>query len=308
MNYAVGEDRSAYQAVTGWAGNSFGFAKATEGSTWVDPAFAPNWANLGRAGIVRGAYHFFHPALDAAGQAQFFVSTVESHGGYQDGDVFLADVEILAGDDGMERWGAAPAARMNLPLQQGSPMASGPGPAALVFLNEVSRLVGPACPVLLYTDLYMAQHYLAGCAEYPLFLAYYEPSPPANVDPWPMWVFWQHEQGGGRGGGDADWFNGDETELAAWRAAYNWTGEMMANLPTLQQGSADEPGQTFYVHRAQALVAGIGRWNKLGTVTAITDDGVFGAGTKAAVAAVQKHFSLTADGVVGQETWEALIG
>jgi lysozyme len=306
MSYAPGEDRSTYQPVTGWGGNSFGFAKATEGTTWDDPTFAANWGNLGHAGIVRGAYHFFHPAENPVTQAEFFVSTVRAHG-ISDGDVFLADVEILSGGDGVERYGAAPARRMSLPLLRG-PAGTAVGAAALAFLEKVEELVGPTCPVMLYTDMWMAQNYLTSCARYPLFAAWYEPAPPENVHPWPMWVFWQKEQGGGPGGGDLDYFNGDLNELAAWRAEFNWTDEMMANLPTLEEGSDDKAGSTFYVHRAQVMVAAVGRWNGLGAVTAIADDGVFGAKMKAAVVAVQRHYKLTEDGRIGRDTWEALYG
>jgi lysozyme len=307
MTYAVGEDRSAYQGIEAWTGNSFGFAKATEGVTYTDPAFARNWAALGAYGIVRGAYHFFHPAVDPAAQAEFFVSVVRSHGGFAPGDVFLADVEILAGEDGMEQAVTAASPRMSLQLLQGAAGTS-VGAGALAFLERLSELVGPECPVLVYSDLYMAQNYLGSCKGYPLFLAYYESRPPASVAPWGDWTFWQHEQGGGYGGGDADYFNGDLLGLLAWRDSYNWTEQMMANLPTLQEGDQDRPGSSFEVRRAQVLTAGVGRWNGLGAVTAIADDGVFGAGTKAAVMAVQKHYGLAQDGVVGPTTWRALIG
>lgn len=41
-------------------------------------------------------------------------------------------------------------------------------------------------------------------------------------------------------------------------------------------------------------------------IPAVTVDGVFGAGTKAAVIAWQQHAGLTADGVVGRLTWQSL--
>jgi lysozyme len=309
MTYALGEDRSGYQGIEAWTGDVFGFAKAAEGDSYADPAFPRNWPALRAAGIVRGAYHFFHPALDPVRQAQFFFSTVSAHGGFLPGDVAIADIEIAVGADGAERYGAAPSpARMSLALQQGPLMTPPVGESALAFLEELSGLVGPSCPVVVYTDLYMVQSYIGSCSGYPLFLAFYEPRPPASVAPWRDWTFWQFEQGGGHGGGDADYFNGDLAALLAWRASYDWTEQLMANLPTLQLGSKDAPGQTWHVRRAQALVAGVGRWNSLGSVTAINDDGVFGATTKAAVTAVQRHFGLAQDGVVGPGTWSALIG
>jgi hypothetical protein len=309
MAYAVGEDRSDFQAVRSWAGNAFGITKACEGATWIDPTFAPNWENLGREGLVRGSYHFFHPALDPVRQASFYVGVVESHGGFGDGDMFFIDAEILVGDDGAEHHGAAaPSSRLSLPLLRATTAVPAVGESARAFLDEVSRLVGPGCPVGIYSDLSMVGSDLGPCSSYPLFIAFYEGRPPASVAPWHDWTFWQHEAGGGAGGGDADYFNGDEAALLAWRASYNWTEALVANLPTLQLGSKDEAGQAFYVHRAQVLAAGVGRWNNLGAVTAIPDDGNFGVSTKKAIEAVQAHFGLAQDGVAGPATWRALIG
>jgi hypothetical protein len=86
-----------------------------------------------------------------------------------------------------------------------------------------------------------------------------------------------------------------------------WTETLMQNLPTLGQGDRDQPGQVRFVSRIQIDVAGIGRWNHLGPVTAVKDDGVFGPTTTAAVKAVQKLFGLAQDGIVGQKTWAALV-
>jgi GH25 family lysozyme M1 (1,4-beta-N-acetylmuramidase) len=309
MGHAVGEDRSGFQSVGSWAGNVFGFAKATEGASWIDATFAPNWANLGREGLVRGAYHFFHPAVSAVEQAQFFVSVVKNHGGYGPGDIFILDAEITVGADGQEEFGTETAElRMHTNLWQADDPAAAVGSSALQFLQEVSALVGSQCPVLLYSNLSMAQADLRPCAGYPLYVAYYSANAPKSVAPWPSWTFWQNEGSGGSGGGDCDFFNGDEAALLAWQASYDWTEQLVANLPTLQLGSKDAVGQEFVVHRAQVLVAGYGRWNTLGSVTAISDTGTFDADTKKAVEAVQKHAGLDVDGIVGKDTWTVLIG
>ncbi|NJK52148.1 MAG: hypothetical protein HC936_03745 [Leptolyngbyaceae cyanobacterium SU_3_3] len=59
-----GIDVSVYQGNIDWAtvasqGIYYGFAKATEGASTTDPAFAKNWAGMKSVGLVRGAYHFF---------------------------------------------------------------------------------------------------------------------------------------------------------------------------------------------------------------------------------------------------------
>jgi lysozyme len=50
--------------------------KATEGLDHVDHLFVKNWTYAKEAGLQRGAYHFFHPAMDPIKQANFFLKTV----------------------------------------------------------------------------------------------------------------------------------------------------------------------------------------------------------------------------------------
>ena len=78
---AQGIDVSHYSGDIDWTtvqgtGVDFAFAKATEGTDFTDPQFAANWAGMQDAGVVRGAYHYFHPELDPDMQAAFVVQTV----------------------------------------------------------------------------------------------------------------------------------------------------------------------------------------------------------------------------------------
>jgi lysozyme len=218
MSNVAGEDRSSFQAVAGWAGDGFGIAKASEGLSFSDPTFAGNWKNIRGEGKPRGAYHYFHPAESAAGQARYFVNSVAARGGVEPGDFFVADVEITVGLDGLEDYGTSrAAARAHQGLRAEAPhglTAASVGPLALEFLRTVSSLVGPSHHVLLYTDLYMAQNLLGGCTAYPLFIAAYGNAAP-SVFPWKSWTFWQ-TGALGPGRGDLDYFNGDAAALKAW--------------------------------------------------------------------------------------------
>ena len=307
MTDVTGEDRSSYQPVTGWAGDYFGFAKATEGPSWTDPAFAANWAALKAAGKPRGAYHFFHPADDPVQQAEHFVATVKAQG-LSDGDMLVLDAEIVVGSDGLEDYGTARAPhRAHEGLRSYAPRAglTSVGPAALQFMAEAGKLAGPGCRVLLYTSRSMAQDQLAGCTAYPLFIAYYEPSPP-DVSPWESWTFWQTGQLG-PGRGDQDYFNGDLAALEAFASGTtNWTEELMDQIPTLQSGSKDTTAR--YVRRLQLLAADYGTRYGLGAaVTGLKADGDFASATKAAVEAVQAHAKITEDGEAGPDTWTVLL-
>ena len=80
-----GIDVSRFQTVIDWQtarenGVNFAFIKATEGGDMVDPMFRDHWRGAGRAGVARGAYHFFYHCRPAAEQAAFFIRTVPRGG------------------------------------------------------------------------------------------------------------------------------------------------------------------------------------------------------------------------------------
>ncbi len=58
------------------AGAEFAYIKATEGAEMHDPAFARNWQDAAKAGLKRGAYHYFSLCRIARDQAENFIATV----------------------------------------------------------------------------------------------------------------------------------------------------------------------------------------------------------------------------------------
>ena len=55
---------------------SFVFIKATEGVSLLDENFNLNFYEAKQNGLIRGAYHFFIPNIDARAQARFFLKQV----------------------------------------------------------------------------------------------------------------------------------------------------------------------------------------------------------------------------------------
>jgi GH25 family lysozyme M1 (1,4-beta-N-acetylmuramidase) len=212
---AQGEDRSIYQRILPWFEDDFGFAKATEATDWRDPTFPANWAELRRAGKPRGAYHFFHPELSAVAQATFFVSVVRENG-LEPGDMLVVDSEIAPGPGGvLASSNSTGMGTPNIPFATtvGAPELVGLG--TLRFLRAVAQLVGPDHPLLVYTNLNVAQ-YLGCCTRFDLWIANPALSAPESVAPWKQWRFWQWEFGGGEGGGDRDAYNGTKEEMMVW--------------------------------------------------------------------------------------------
>lgn len=82
QDYRVhGIDVARYQKGIDWAtaranGVNFAFIKATEGGDRVDEMFHDHWRGAGRAGVRRGAYHFFYHCRPAAEQARWFIRHV----------------------------------------------------------------------------------------------------------------------------------------------------------------------------------------------------------------------------------------
>ena len=77
---SFGIDVSHHQGVIDWRrvasdGITFAYIKASEGGTVEDARFHANWTGAHRAGLRRGAYHFFTLCRPGADQAKRFLRT-----------------------------------------------------------------------------------------------------------------------------------------------------------------------------------------------------------------------------------------
>ena len=81
-----GIDVSSHQGAIDWRklraqGVDFAYIKASEGGDFRDRAFLRNWDSAGRAGIRRGAYHFFTLCRPGVDQAANFLAAVPADPG-----------------------------------------------------------------------------------------------------------------------------------------------------------------------------------------------------------------------------------
>ncbi len=213
----LGIDVSSYQETINWssvksAGITFAWAKATEGTYYVDAYFTANEANAKAAGVLIGAYHFARPDLDlgtagADTEAAYFWSVA---GNYikTNGDAYL----------------------MPMLDYETAPGSSYTPTTSSQWVNEWCQDVvnygkanGVVVTPVVYTYISFASDYLTSLAtEWPLWMA----SPngespqtgaPSATSPWSTWDVWQYGQadvaGITTGVVDEDVFNGTGAAL-----------------------------------------------------------------------------------------------
>jgi MYXO-CTERM domain-containing protein len=194
-----GVDVSSYQPGIVWptvaaSGVSFGIAKATEGLTIQDSEFQTNWSGMQSAGVVRGAYHFFHSLDDGSAQADYFLAQV---GTFAPGDLppFLDWESTDTGDTTAH----AIASAQN-------------------FIDEIQAKTGLTTIIYTYPSFWAGLGNPGQFGVYPLWMASYQTCPDIPA-PWTAWLFQQNSATGSTpgipcsGGCDTDVFNGDLSQL-----------------------------------------------------------------------------------------------
>lgn len=205
----TGIDISAYQGneidtLTTASGLGFIICKATEGITYTDPDFAHNWSAISAKGFVRGAYHFYHSNDDPTAQAANFLKVI---GNLNPADLPpIIDVEETS---------------INNTTSGNLPTVSEVQTTLLAFLNIIESKTGRR--PMIYTDTNIGNAYLGNpvFSKYPLYLAYYNTNPPAQLPgAWKggKWTIWQKtdSQAVGAYKNDYDVFNGDINGLKAF--------------------------------------------------------------------------------------------
>ncbi len=197
VGQAQGIDVSHYQGLVQWpmvkkAGIMFAFAKATGGTSFVDPEFANNWHGMREVHLLRGAYHFFYANIDPVAQADHFINTVgalQPHGLPP-----MLDVE--------RREDVSPSTLVK---------------NVLIWLQHVESKLGKK-PIL-YASADFYKRFLQGSFnDYPLWVAAYQVASPPNVGhPWDFWQYSsQGRVNGINGSVDLDRFNGTPQELVLY--------------------------------------------------------------------------------------------
>ncbi len=184
------------------SGIRFCFLKATQGAGFTDTLFKVRWENLRRAGVLRGAYHYFEPGDGAVPQAKHFLNTV------------------------------GPDAAKELPCVvdwevRGKPPAASEYDDMAQVLSIVEKATGR--PPMIYSgpaflgDLMLPVHF----ANYPLWIAHYGAVHPMVPAPWKRWTFWQNSEHGVvpgiAGHCDTNFFNGTFEQLKTWSLKGNLT-------------------------------------------------------------------------------------
>jgi lysozyme len=153
-------------------GMKFMFAKAIEGTTYIDQTFEKNFTDAKQAGLVRGAYDFFHPEMDAAAQAQAFLKTLPP---LQKGDLVALDLE---GDN----WSKVPKEKRI--------------DGVLTWLNIVEKDLN-ITPIIYMSKDFASETFGQDAdkiKDYPLWEAEYKVDSPTVPAPFPREIIWQFSE------------------------------------------------------------------------------------------------------------------
>ena len=169
----TGIDVSRYQGDIDWkqvhqSDITFAIAKATQGSTYVDPTFSKNSAGMDSVGITRGAYHFLTANEPGDVQARHFLSVAK----LERGDLLpVIDIERIGDHSGAELVEIIFEFRDAVMRQTG---------------YEIILYLSPA-----FWNDHLKSHIQKALTN-PLWIAEYEVAEPQSLSKISPWSIWQH--------------------------------------------------------------------------------------------------------------------
>lgn len=198
-----GVDVSRWQGDIDWAtlrsqGANFVYIKATDGGDHLDPMFRQNWREAERAGLKRGAYHFFYWCRTAAEQADWFIRNVPKVDGALPP---VIDVE----------WNGESSCKKR------------PSPSLVrekmqIFMDRLEAHYGQR-PIIYTAPDFYRDNLKGAFQDYPFWLRAVA-AHPSKVYPGRKWLFWQYS-GSGLSQGvngriDLNVFYGSENQWFDW--------------------------------------------------------------------------------------------
>ena len=279
MAYVVGTDIHSLSRPKDWtalhnAGCRFIFIKASD-NNWADRSFSDNWKESKDAGLLRGAYHFFHwetntSRATSSQQAEIFIKTI----GTDKGELPpVCDLETV-----FDFTRKPPLAFRLPPVKTLVERLKG-------WLDSVEKDFGRK-PII-YTSASFVNstginnNNAPWIVEYPLWLAQYPyapgtkgnyrdpnadltaskgmPAQPTKFPSW-SWSFWQWSAHGRMGGFpdnqdvDFDYFNGSYEDLLKWANAKEPTPIHPKPDPDPDDPKPDpdpDPDDSYYLYTVQ---------------------------------------------------------
>ena len=202
-----GIDAARFQTSINWNiaranGVNFAFLKATEGGDLLDIEFKKHWRKAGRAGVVRGAYHFYYFCTTPEVQAQWFIRNVPR--GNMLPPVLDMEWNPFSPTCATVR---PPAAEVRAQMRR--------------WLQIVTEHYGQK-PIIYTTPRFYRENALDRFYGYELWLRATAKTP-SEVYPSERWMFWQYSStgiiDGIKGEVDLNTFSGSRADWNAWVAA-----------------------------------------------------------------------------------------
>jgi glycosyl hydrolase family 25/putative peptidoglycan binding protein len=270
--------------ISGFQGTSVPIAhfiiiKATEGKGYTSSHFDAQWADAGRKGMLRGAYHFARPEESSAvSQADRLLAKAE----VVPGEMLCLDLEVSKlSQTQTNAWAKAFGDRLR---------EKAPGVTTVVYLGSGYASNGTGRNLSQHFNFWWYPQY-PSTAKTSRWQASFTPRLPAGITTgWTMPHIWQ------------------------WTNNFNGLDASISPLTLDQLAGHTQPkpwpGTLYRYTAGHALMHGSNvkwiqeRLNAHGAHLKV--DSEYGAKTRDAVRAFQKAHHLTVDGVVGKQTWGAL--